>query len=155
MLHTAAAAADEHLLKSKHLLFAARMCASSSGSKCRLFSHRGTPTTVCSAHLLLTVAEDNRINQKVLRMMLQASCAELTVVSDGQQAVDAFTKADPPPDALILDVHMPNVSYNIQHYTCHCGCAQPPELCTVSPLIVHSVIAHHTQGVDMHSNRTR
>jgi CheY-like chemotaxis protein len=40
------------------------------------------------------VAEDNRINQKVLRMMLQASCAELTVVSDGQQAVDAFNKVN-------------------------------------------------------------
>jgi CheY-like chemotaxis protein len=36
------------------------------------------------------VAEDNRINQKVLRMMLQANCAELTIVSDGEQAVEAF-----------------------------------------------------------------
>jgi CheY-like chemotaxis protein len=40
--------------------------------------------------LRMQVAEDNRINQKVLRMMLQANCAELTIVSDGQQAVDAF-----------------------------------------------------------------
>jgi CheY-like chemotaxis protein len=38
----------------------------------------------------MQVAEDNRINQKVLRMMLQDSCAELTIVSDGQQAVSAF-----------------------------------------------------------------
>jgi hypothetical protein len=38
------------------------------------------------------VAEDNRINQKVLRMMLQANCAELTIVPDGQQAVDAYNK---------------------------------------------------------------
>jgi CheY-like chemotaxis protein len=42
--------------------------------------------------LLSQVAEDNKINQKVLRMMLQASCAELTIVSDGQQAVDAFSE---------------------------------------------------------------
>jgi CheY-like chemotaxis protein len=40
--------------------------------------------------LRMQVAEDNRINQKVLRMMLQANCAELTMVSDGQQAVEAF-----------------------------------------------------------------
>jgi CheY-like chemotaxis protein len=40
----------------------------------------------------MQVAEDNRINQKVLRMMLQANCAELTIVSDGQQAVDAYNK---------------------------------------------------------------
>jgi PleD family two-component response regulator len=40
----------------------------------------------------MQVAEDNRINQKVLRMMLQANCAELTIVSDGQQAVEAFSK---------------------------------------------------------------
>jgi PleD family two-component response regulator len=38
------------------------------------------------------VAEDNRINQKVLRMMLQANCAELTIVSDGQQAVEAYNE---------------------------------------------------------------
>jgi hypothetical protein len=40
----------------------------------------------------MQVAEDNRINQKVLRMMLQANCAELTIVPDGQQAVDAYNK---------------------------------------------------------------
>jgi CheY-like chemotaxis protein len=44
--------------------------------------------------LCMQVAEDNRINQKVLRMMLQTNCAELTVVSDGQQAVDAYHKAN-------------------------------------------------------------
>jgi CheY-like chemotaxis protein len=46
----------------------------------------------CIKKLLSQVAEDNKINQKVLRMMLQASCAELTIVADGQQAVDAFSK---------------------------------------------------------------
>jgi CheY-like chemotaxis protein len=40
----------------------------------------------------MQVAEDNNINQKVLRMMLQANCAELTIVSDGRQAVDAYNK---------------------------------------------------------------
>jgi CheY-like chemotaxis protein len=40
----------------------------------------------------MQVAEDNRINQKVLRMMLHANCAELTIVSDGRQAVDAYNK---------------------------------------------------------------
>jgi CheY-like chemotaxis protein len=44
--------------------------------------------------LCMQVAEDNRINQKVLRMMLQANCAELTVVSDGQQAVDEYHKVN-------------------------------------------------------------
>jgi CheY-like chemotaxis protein len=53
----------------------------------------------CALHLCtsdtpvtLQVAEDNKINQKVLRMMLQANCAELTIVSDGQQAVDTYNK---------------------------------------------------------------
>jgi CheY-like chemotaxis protein len=44
--------------------------------------------------LYMQVAEDNKINQKVLRMMLQANCAELTIVSDGQQAVDAYNKVN-------------------------------------------------------------
>jgi CheY-like chemotaxis protein len=45
---------------------------------------------VLAVVLRTQVAEDNRINQKVLRMMLQANCAELTILSDGQQAVEAF-----------------------------------------------------------------
>jgi transcriptional regulator with PAS, ATPase and Fis domain len=48
-----------------------------------------TTTTVAT---LLQVAEDNKINQRVLKKMLQDNCSELTVVSDGQQAVDAFHK---------------------------------------------------------------
>jgi PleD family two-component response regulator len=50
----------------------------------------GMHATHCN--ILLQVAEDNRINQRVLKKMLQDNCAELTVVSDGQQAVDAFHK---------------------------------------------------------------
>jgi hypothetical protein len=45
---------------------------------------------MCSPCGPAQVAEDNRINQKVLRMMLQDTCAELIVVSDGQQAVETF-----------------------------------------------------------------
>jgi DNA-binding NtrC family response regulator len=39
---------------------------------------------------------------------LQGSCAELIVVDDGQQAVDAYRASRP--DLMLLDVHMPNVS---------------------------------------------
>ena len=39
---------------------------------------------------------------------MQGSCAELIVVDDGQQAVDAYRASKP--DLMLLDVHMPNVS---------------------------------------------
>ena len=39
---------------------------------------------------------------------MQGSCAELIVVDDGQQAVDAYRASRP--DLMLLDVHMPNVS---------------------------------------------
>lgn len=51
-------------------------------------------------------AEDNLINQKVLRRMLQDSVAGLTIVSDGLQAVENFSNGAKY-DIVILDVHMP------------------------------------------------
>jgi hypothetical protein len=68
--------------------------------------HSDTVTLAyCALHtaqlLLLQVAEDNTINQRVLKKMLQDNCAELTVVSDGQQAVDAFLKVCAHATALV------------------------------------------------------
>ncbi|KAG5192573.1 hypothetical protein JKP88DRAFT_351869 [Tribonema minus] len=54
------------------------------------------------------VAEDNRINCKVLRRMLEGECADLKMVNDGAAAVDQF-EHDGPFDVCILDVHMPKM----------------------------------------------
>ena len=54
----------------------------------------------------ILVAEDNPSNQQMLALMLAETNAELTIVSDGQQALNEYIIAGDF-DAIILDLHMP------------------------------------------------
>ncbi|MBU5479083.1 response regulator [Eubacterium sp. MSJ-13] len=57
-------------------------------------------------HLLL--AEDNELNAEIAQMLLNDEGAEVTIVSDGRQAVDAFKSGEAGKfDAILMDVMMP------------------------------------------------
>ena len=57
-------------------------------------------------HLLL--AEDNELNAEIAEMLLQDNGATVTVVTDGQQALDRFRESAPGTfDAILMDVMMP------------------------------------------------
>ena len=55
--------------------------------------------------LRLLVAEDDEVNQLVARAVLEREGADVTIVSDGAQAVDAALTTDF--DALLMDCQMP------------------------------------------------
>jgi PAS domain S-box-containing protein len=59
------------------------------------------------AGLRLLVAEDNANNQQVARELLEDEGAEVQIAADGQQAVEAVAAADPPFDAVLMDLQMP------------------------------------------------
>ena len=80
-------------------------------------SERDLPD-VKTANLLkghVLVAEDNPVNRKVIQIMLSRLGVTVSVVHDGQQAVDAVrltglegTSAQlNPPDLILMDLHMP------------------------------------------------
>ena len=52
------------------------------------------------------VAEDNLVQQKLIQVLLARRGARVTMVSDGQQALDALKQGDPV-DLVLLDLHMP------------------------------------------------
>lgn len=54
------------------------------------------------------IAEDNIINQKVLRRMLESKVSDLRITSDGEEAVAAFERGAF--DFCILDWHMPRLN---------------------------------------------
>ena len=58
-----------------------------------------------SPHIL--IADDNPINLKVLRSMLEGKGYEVTSAMDGAQALLGIQQA--PPDLIILDIHMPKM----------------------------------------------
>ncbi len=70
-----------------------------------------TPTTAMQTgqlSLRVLLAEDNIVNQKVASKMLQKLGCEVTVVEDGQQAVD-FLMGNQPVDLVLMDCRMPNM----------------------------------------------
>jgi len=60
-------------------------------------------TTLSSLNVL--VAEDNRINQKLIAVILQKLGITATIVADGQQAIDHIRKS--PCDVILMDCQMP------------------------------------------------
>ena len=60
-----------------------------------------------SIHILL--AEDNLINQKLACFMLQKAGYTVTMVNDGQEAVDTFTTSPQTYDLIMMDIQMPGL----------------------------------------------
>lgn len=61
------------------------------------------------AHLRVLVAEDNLINQLVIRGLLGKFHIEPTVVDNGAAAIAAVLAADPPFDLVLMDCEMPEL----------------------------------------------
>jgi signal transduction histidine kinase/CheY-like chemotaxis protein len=61
------------------------------------------------AHLRVLVAEDNLINQLVIRGLLNKFQIEPLVVDNGRQAVDAVLAAKPAFDLVLMDCEMPEL----------------------------------------------
>ncbi|MBL4836698.1 MAG: response regulator [Kordiimonadaceae bacterium] len=57
--------------------------------------------------LSILLAEDNYVNQLVITRMLEKLGAEVTIVENGQLAVDAVNGADTPFDLICMDIQMP------------------------------------------------
>ena len=57
--------------------------------------------------LRLLVVEDNKLNQMVAKGLLSKEGAMVTLADDGQLGVAAVAKADPPFDAVLMDLQMP------------------------------------------------
>jgi hypothetical protein len=57
--------------------------------------------------LRLLAAEDNRTNRLVFERLLADQEVEITFAVTGAEAVEAFAAADPPPDAVFMDISMP------------------------------------------------
>ncbi|WP_455204605.1 response regulator [Kaarinaea lacus] len=58
--------------------------------------------------LNILVAEDNEINAKLVEKFLSQAGAVISVVNNGQKAIEAFEKT--PFDIILMDIHMPEVN---------------------------------------------
>lgn len=75
------------------------------GEQANLISE-GTVETP-STGLNILVAEDNDINQMIIRAMLKKDNHIVTLVDDGAKAVQAVQESDTPFDLILMDIQMP------------------------------------------------
>ncbi|MFZ5574605.1 MAG: ATP-binding protein [Pseudomonadota bacterium] len=60
--------------------------------------------------LRILVAEDNPVNQRVIRGLLEHAGHHSFLAHDGEEALAMLESADPPYDLAIVDMHMPGLS---------------------------------------------
>lgn len=64
-------------------------------------------SSITQFHKKVFLAEDNEINQRTARALIERLGCELTIVNDGQEAVDKLHDGDY--DLILMDCHMPKL----------------------------------------------
>ena len=101
--------------------------------------------------LRVLVAEDNLVNQLVLRTLLQQVGIEPTIVGDGEQALTAWRDADW--DVILMDVQMPvmdgvTASRAIRSEEAASGRTRTPIVAVTANVMIHQVQAYRAAGID-------
>jgi CheY-like chemotaxis protein len=98
-------------------------------------------------------AEDNAVNQLVLKTLLQQMGVEPTVVDNGQAAVEAWEAAHW--DVILMDVQMPvmdglTATALIRQAERKCGRARTPIVALTANAMSHQVSQYLAAGMDGH-----
>jgi signal transduction histidine kinase/CheY-like chemotaxis protein len=114
-----------------------------------------TPAGEDDRRLCVLLAEDNHINQKVIKAMI-GELVDLTVVADGEAAVEAFHRQSF--DVILMDTHMPvldglSATRRIREAERH-GKLQPtPIVSLTADAMPQHVEAAKAAGADLHVSK--
>ena len=103
--------------------------------------------------LRVLAAEDNKVNQLVLKTLLHQIGVEPVVVDDGQAAIEAWEAGDW--DVVLMDIQMPRVDgptavRTIRERERATGRTRTPILALTANAMPHQVSAYLTAGMDGH-----
>jgi CheY-like chemotaxis protein len=113
-----------------------------------------TPAEPAGARpLRVLAAEDNATNQLVLRTIMQTFGVDLTLVADGQQAVDAWRGGTF--DLILMDIQMPVMdgvaaTRMIRETESASGRARTPIVALSANAMTHQVAEYLGAGMDLH-----
>jgi glucokinase len=101
--------------------------------------------------LRVLAAEDNRVNQLVLKTLLQQMGVEVTVVDDGEEALAAWRRE--PWDIILMDVQMPRMDgptavQHIRRAELAEGRARTPIIALTANVMSHQVNEYLGAGMD-------
>jgi CheY-like chemotaxis protein len=102
------------------------------------------------------LAEDHPINRAVIGVILSAVAAELTMVEDGAQAVDAFRASEF--DVVLMDIQMPvmdglSAIREIRRYEAEAGRFPTPILAVTANSMARNLTDCRAAGADHHVSK--
>jgi CheY-like chemotaxis protein len=108
---------------------------------------------ISSRSLRVLVAEDNSVNQLVLKMLLGQVGVQPEIVADGQAAWDAWARE--PWDLILMDVQMPvmdgpTAARAIRAAEAKSGRTRTPIVALIANGMAHQVTAYAEAGMDAH-----
>jgi signal transduction histidine kinase/CheY-like chemotaxis protein len=112
----------------------------------------GAPLSGCRVLL----AEDHPVNQRVVSLILEPMGVELTIVGDGAEAIEA--EASGRYDAILMDLHMPNVDgltaiRAIRRAEGERQAAATPIVALTADALVEHVAATRAAGANFHLSK--
>lgn len=101
--------------------------------------------------LRILVAEDHPVNQLVISTLIGRLGGDLTVVGDGEEAVEAFAMG--PWDLVMLDIQMPKLDgyeavVEIRRYEVQQGLSRTPIVALTANMMTHQVAGYRDAGFD-------
>ena len=110
-----------------------------------------TPEPGVDRPLRILAAEDNRTNQLILSALLAPIDADLTMVENGREAVDAFDRT--PFDLVLMDIQMPEMSgvdatLAIRRAEAKRGLPRTPILAISANVMTHQITEYLAAGMD-------
>jgi CheY-like chemotaxis protein len=101
--------------------------------------------------LRVLAAEDNDVNQLVLKTLLSQAGINPTLVADGAMALDAWERE--PWDIILMDIQMPRMdgvqaTREIRRREVETGRPRTPILAVTANAMVHQVAAYEAAGMD-------
>jgi CheY-like chemotaxis protein len=101
--------------------------------------------------LRVLAAEDNSVNQLVIRTLLEQAGVEAFVVSDGVQALEAWERG--PWDLILMDVQMPvmdgpTATVEIRRREAALGRPPTPVIALTANAMAHQIAEYRAAGMD-------
>jgi len=108
-------------------------------------------STAGTAGLKVLAAEDNHVNQLVLKTLLHQLGVDPALVSNGADAVEAWEKADW--DVILMDIQMPQMdgltaTRAIRAREAETGRRRTPIIAVTANVMAHQVSAYEAAGMD-------
>jgi signal transduction histidine kinase len=116
----------------------------------------GAGVDVSQRRVQVLAAEDNIVNQKVLKAIVEPMDVELTIVGDGRAAVEAWREGQF--DVILMDIQMPVMdgiaaARAIRSAELASGRLRTPILALTANALVHQVEEYFTAGMDGHVSK--